>query len=69
LLDLKPEKYDICISIVVVNGGDTGKKSHVFKRSIFVLYSQYIKSLKTERQITIYGQITKKEGDNYGQTK
>jgi len=26
------------------------KKSHVFKRSIFVLYSQCIKSLKTEKQ-------------------
>jgi hypothetical protein len=25
LLDLTPEKYDICISIVVVNGVDTGK--------------------------------------------
>jgi len=25
LLDLTPKKYDICISIVVVNAGDTGK--------------------------------------------
>ena len=25
LLNLTPEKYDICISVVVVNGADTGK--------------------------------------------
>jgi hypothetical protein len=29
LLDLTPEKYDICILIVVVNGVDTGKISQV----------------------------------------
>ncbi len=28
-LDLTPEKYDICISVVVVNGVDTGKLSPV----------------------------------------
>jgi hypothetical protein len=31
LLDLTSEKYDICISIVVVNGVDTGKISQVLK--------------------------------------
>ncbi len=25
---MTPEKYDICISIVIVNGVDTGKLSH-----------------------------------------
>jgi hypothetical protein len=28
---LTPEKYDICISMVVVNGVDTGKKAQVRK--------------------------------------
>ena len=31
LLDLTPEKYDICTSIVIVNGFDTGKKAHAFQ--------------------------------------
>jgi hypothetical protein len=30
-LTLTPEKYDICISIVVVNGVNTGKKSQVLE--------------------------------------
>jgi hypothetical protein len=28
-LDLTPEKYDICILIDIVNGGDTGKVSAI----------------------------------------
>jgi hypothetical protein len=35
LLDLTPKKYDICISIVVVNAGDTGKKAQVWKSTNF----------------------------------
>jgi hypothetical protein len=34
------EKDDICISIVVVNGFDTGKKSQVLASSIFMELSQ-----------------------------
>ena len=30
-----PDKYDICISIVVVNGAGTGKKSQVWKNTNF----------------------------------
>lgn len=29
LFDLTPEKYDICVSIVVVSGVDTGKKKQL----------------------------------------
>jgi len=35
-----PEKYDICISIVVVNGAGTGKKAQVLINSDFMRYSQ-----------------------------
>jgi hypothetical protein len=31
-LDLTPEKYDICIKNIVVNGTDTGKISQVLTR-------------------------------------
>jgi len=33
--------YDICISVVVVNGLDTGKRSKVLTGPIFMRLSQY----------------------------
>jgi hypothetical protein len=42
LLDLTPEKDDICILIDVVNGEDTGKITQVLTSQIFMGFSQNI---------------------------
>jgi hypothetical protein len=38
--DLTPEKYDICISVVVVISADSGKVSVLFLPSIIPIFSQ-----------------------------
>ena len=38
MLDLAPEKYDICISIGVVHGVDTGKKSPTGKHLFLMTF-------------------------------
>jgi hypothetical protein len=38
LLDLTPEKEDICISIVIVNGADTGKIKSDVKSKKYDIY-------------------------------
>jgi hypothetical protein len=34
--------YGICKSVAVLNGGNNGKKTQVFKGGVFSIYSQYI---------------------------
>ena len=53
LFDLTPEKYDICISIAVVNGGDTGKKAQHSNSVINLQFSEMHDS-ETEFRILNY---------------
>jgi hypothetical protein len=54
LLNLTPEKYDICITIVDVNDACTGKKAQVWKSTDFDVGLYDIKGLPNVERISIY---------------